>query len=107
MTTLEEHLASKTPEFREKVRREYSKMALQYALSRLRIEQCLSQREAAEKLQISRSSVSKIERNGEDVKLTALAKYVSALGGKLSLQIDLPQGKKIVVPLTNLEHSET
>ena len=104
--TLEEFLASKTPEFREKVKKEHSQMVLQHAISRLRYEQNLTQEEVARKLQLSQSVVGKIERNAMDVKLTDLVRYVNTLGGKLSLQVDLPSGKKIFVPLTNFEHSK-
>ena len=90
--TLEEFLASKTPEFREKVKKEHSQMVLQHAISRLRYEQNLTQEEVARKLQLSQ--------------LTDLVRYVNTLGGKLSLQVDLPSGKKISVPLTNFEHSK-
>lgn len=104
--TLEEFLASKTPEFREKVKKEHSQMVLQHAISRLRYEQNLTQEEVARKLQLSQSVVGKIERNAMDVKLTDLVRYVNTLGGKLSLQVDLPSGKKTFVPLTNFEHSK-
>lgn len=77
-------------------------MVLQHAISRLRYEQNLTQEEVARKLQLSQSVVSKIERNAMDVKLTDLVRYVN----KLSLQVDLPSGKKIFVPLTNFEHSK-
>ena len=59
--TLEEFLASKTPEFREKVKKEHSQMVLQHAISRLRYEQNLTQEEVARKLQLSQSVVGKIE----------------------------------------------
>lgn len=77
--TLEEFLASKTPEFREKVKKEHSQMVLQHAISRLRYEQNLTQEEVARKLQLSQSVVSKIERNAMDVKLTDLVRYVNTL----------------------------
>ena len=102
MPTLQEYLAAKTPKFREKVQEESSQMALQYALAELRGMRNLSQREVAKKLQISQSAVSKIERHAMDVNLFRLVAYVSALGGKLSLQVNLPSGQKIVVPLLNL-----
>ena len=103
---MEEFLASKTPEFREKVKKEHSQMVLQHAISRLRYEQNLTQEEVARKLQLSQSAVSKIERNALDVKLSDLVRYVNILDGKLSLQVDLPSGEKIVVPLANFEHSD-
>ena len=94
MTTLEEYLSAQTPAFRKKVKAEFRQMSLQCAVSRLRYEQNLTQQEVARKLQLSQSAVSKIERN------------VNILGGKLSLQVDLPSGEKIVVPLANFEHSD-
>ena len=78
-------------------------MSLQCAVSRLRYEQNLTQQEVARKLQLSQSAVSKIERNALDVKLSDLVRYVNILGGKLSLQVDLPSGEKIVVALANPE----
>lgn len=81
-------------------------MVLQHAISRLRYEQNLTQEEVARKLQLSQSVVSKIERNAMDVKLTDLVRYVNTLGGKLSLQVDLPSGEKIVIPLANLGPSD-
>ena len=82
-------------------------MVLQHAISRLRYEQNLTQEEVARKLQLSQSVVGKIERNAMDVKLTDLVRYVNTLGGKLSLQVDLPSGKKIFVPLTNPSLAES
>ena len=106
MTTLEEYLSAQSPAFRKKVKAEFRQMSLQCAVSRLRYEQNLTQQEVARKLQLSQSAVSKIERNALDVKLSDLVRYVNILGGKLSLQVDLPSGEKIVVPLANFEHSD-
>lgn len=97
MTTLEEYLSAQTPAFRKKVKAEFRQMSLQCAVSRLRYEQNLTQQEVARKLQLSQSAVSKIERNALDVKLSDLVRYVNILGGKLSLQVDLPSGEKIVI----------
>ena len=103
MTTLEEYLSAQTPAFRKKVKAEFRQMSLQCDVSRLRYEQNLTQQEVARKLQLSQSAVSKIERNA---KLSDLVRYVNILDGKLSLQVDLPSGEKIVVPLANFEHSD-
>lgn len=81
--TLEEFLASKTPEFREKVKKEHSQMVLQHAISRLRYEQNLTQEEVARKLQLT-VCCWQIERNAMDVKLTDLVRYVNTLGEALA-----------------------
>lgn len=95
MITLDEYLASKSPEFRKEVDKQYSEMAMEYSLSRLREELQMSQKELANNLNI----FCKIEKNAEDVKLSTLIKYVNALGGHLSLQVILPSGKGVVIPL--------
>ena len=87
MITLDEYLASKGPEFRKEVDKQYSEMAMEYSLSRLREELQMSQKELANNLNISQPAVCKIEKNAEDVKLSTLIKYVNALGGHLSLVI--------------------
>lgn len=102
MITLDEYLASKSPEFRREVDKQYSEMAMEYSLSRLREELQMSQKEVADNLNISQPAVCKIEKNAEDVKLSTLIKYVNALGGQLSLQVLLPTGKGVVIPLPKL-----
>lgn len=94
MITLDEYLASKSPEFRREVDKQYSEMAMEYSLSRLREELQMSQKEVADNLNISQPAVCKIEKNAEDVKLSTLIKYVNALGGQLSLQVLLPTGQR-------------
>ncbi len=80
--------------------KQYSEMAMEYSLSRLREELQMSQKELANNLNISQPAVCKIEKNAEDVKLSTLIKYVNALGGHLSLQVILPSRKAgVVIPL--------
>ena len=52
MITLDEYLASKGPEFRKEVDKQYSEMAMEYSLSRLREELQMSQKELANNLNI-------------------------------------------------------
>lgn len=99
MITLEEYLASETPEFRKEVEKMTSEMAMEYSLSKLREELEMSQKEVAKNLNVTQPAVSKIEKNAEDVKLSTLIRYVNALGGHLSLQVVLPTGKGVIIPL--------
>ncbi|PHM60512.1 sugar fermentation stimulation protein B [Xenorhabdus stockiae] len=46
----------------------------------------------SEALDIPLSSIAQIERLGKDVKLSTLKRYVEAIGGKLSLRVELPNG---------------
>ncbi|UYM14764.1 helix-turn-helix domain-containing protein [Endozoicomonas euniceicola] len=47
----------------------------------------LTQQELADKLQTQKSAISRIENNSEDVKLSTLERFASALGKKLELRL--------------------
>ncbi|MCW7556394.1 helix-turn-helix transcriptional regulator [Endozoicomonas gorgoniicola] len=50
-------------------------------------EEGLTQQELADKLQTQKSAISRIENNSEDVKLSTLERFASALGKKLELRL--------------------
>ena len=59
-----------------------------YQLQQLRQKNHLSQKQLAEKLQVSQNAVSKLEtRDLHQVKIGTLARFAAALGQPLSLQI--------------------
>ena len=60
-------------------------------LNRLRESVGLTQQQVADKLAIKQASISQIE-TGEDPRLSTLIRYISALGGKLSLSVTMPEG---------------
>jgi transcriptional regulator with XRE-family HTH domain len=64
-------------------------------LTALREQLELTQTEVATKLDISQPSVANLESRGEEIKLSTLKRYVEALGGTLSLDIELPDGRHI------------
>ncbi|RLA37896.1 MAG: transcriptional regulator [Gammaproteobacteria bacterium] len=68
---------------------------LELQLARLREESQLSQQEIADILGISQPSVANLEKRGEEVKLSTLKRYVEALGGKLTLDIEFTDGRHI------------
>ncbi|MDY0137725.1 MAG: XRE family transcriptional regulator [Thiomicrospira sp.] len=68
---------------------------LAWRLAYLREQLALSQVEMAERLGISQPSVANLEKRGHEVKLSSLKRYVEALGGKLSLDVQLPDGRHI------------
>ena len=51
-----------------------------------------SQTEVAEIMGVKQPTVASLEKNGKDVKLLSLKRYVEALGGKLTLNIELSDG---------------
>jgi transcriptional regulator with XRE-family HTH domain len=60
-------------------------------LGELRALRGMSQQELADRLGVSQSAVSKVERRG-DPSFQALANFVSALGGQLFVEARFPNG---------------
>lgn len=56
-------------------------------LKAARKEAGLTQQELAEKLKTQKSAISRIENNSEDVKLSTLERFASALGKKLEIRL--------------------
>jgi transcriptional regulator with XRE-family HTH domain len=61
-------------------------------LSSLRIQQGLSQRELARRMGIAQPSLTQIEDDFNDIRLSSLKKYVAALGMSLTVQVKMTDG---------------
>lgn len=64
-------------------------------LAMLREELELSQVQMAERLGVSQPSIANLEKRGQEIKLSSLKRYVDAMGGKLTLHIELADGRHI------------
>ena len=64
-------------------------------LAQLRQTVEMSQHDLAVALGISQPSVANLEKRGHEVKISSLKRYVEALGGKLSLDVELADGRHI------------
>ncbi len=64
-------------------------------LAQLRQTVEMSQHDIAVVLGISQPSVANLEKRGHEVKISSLKRYIEALGGKLSLNIELADGRHI------------
>ncbi|MEG9499015.1 helix-turn-helix domain-containing protein [Mannheimia sp. HC-2023] len=67
-------------------------LILEAGLSMLREDLEISQKELAEALGVSQPAVVQMEQRGNDIKLSTLKRYVEAMGGKLSLAVQMPTG---------------
>lgn len=92
--TLEEIIASLPPERQKRVAEGTQALILETCLHMIREEMCWSQKQLAEAMGISQPAVTAIEQRGNEIKLGTLKRYIEALGGTLSLQIDFPDGVK-------------
>ncbi|MEL7886046.1 helix-turn-helix domain-containing protein [Serratia marcescens] len=75
---------------RQKADQEIFKLRL---LAMLREELAVSQVELAKRLGISQPSVANLEKRGSEIKLSSLKRYIEAMGGTLSLDVQLPNGQ--------------
>lgn len=64
-------------------------------LAQLRQTVEMSQHDLAAALGISQPSVANLEKRGNEVKISSLKRYIEALGGRLSLDVELADGRHI------------
>ena len=93
--TLDELLASRSPESQARIQEIADELLLANQLYRIREELEISQKQLAEALGIKQPSLSAIENRGNDLKISTMKKYVEAMGGKLRIDVELPTGKHI------------
>ncbi|HID8403243.1 helix-turn-helix domain-containing protein [Serratia marcescens] len=76
-------------------RQKADKEIFELRLAMLREELAVSQVELAKRLGISQPSVANLEKRGSEIeiKLSSLKRYIEAMGGTLSLDVQLPNGQ--------------
>lgn len=90
--TLDQMLANQKTEVVAKAQKAATEMLLNIHLAELRERMNLTQEDIAASLGIKQPTVSDMEKPGRDLKLSSLKRYVEASGGKLRLDIELPDG---------------
>ena len=99
MAMLKQLLAQRSPESQERIAARAAEVRQEITLAKLREELHISQVQLAAALGISQPSVVKMEKVDNDPKLSTLKRYVAALGGELTLDVTLPDGKRIALHL--------
>lgn len=89
--TLDQMLATEKPEVVAKAQKAATEMLLNIHLAELRDRMNLTQ-EIAASLGVRQPTVSEMEKPGRDLKLSSIKRYVEASGGKLRLDVELPDG---------------
>ena len=95
MATLKELMAQQSAESQERIAAKVEVMRRIVALNQLREELNVSQTELANAMGVKQPTVAKIEQPGNDPRLSTLKRYVSARGGEMSIDVTLPNGKRI------------
>lgn len=90
--TLEQILEAEKPEVVPKATAKAEEMLLNIHLAELRERVQKTQVELALALGIKQPTIAGMEKPGRDLKLSTLKRYVEAAGGKLRLDIELPDG---------------
>lgn len=92
MRTLRDALAVRSPESQARIKEIADEMILETGLQLMREELQLSQKSLAKAMGVSQPAITQIEQRGNDVKLATLKRYIEAMGGKLSLTVELSTG---------------
>ena len=90
--TLEQLIAGQTPEVVAKAQTLAQEMLLNIHLAELRERVQKTQNEMAQELGLKQPTVAVMEKQGRDIKLSTLKRYVEATGSKLRIDIELPDG---------------
>ncbi|HFT7046341.1 TPA: XRE family transcriptional regulator [Citrobacter braakii] len=90
--TLDQMLATEKPEVVAKAQKAATEMLLNIHLAELRDRMNLTQGEIAASLGVRQPTVSEMEKPGRDLKLSSIKRYVEASGGKLRIDVELPDG---------------
>lgn len=93
MKTLKEFIAEQSPESQARIKEMADEMILETGLQMLREELQLSQKTVADIMGVKQPAITQIEQRGNDVKLATLKRYIEAMGGKLCLTVELPDGR--------------
>jgi predicted transcriptional regulator len=97
--TLDDILANEKPTIIANVKKAATDMLLNIHLAELRERMNLTQGEIAETLGVKQPTVSDMEKPGRDLKLSSLKRYVEASGGKVRIDIELPDGTHYGFPV--------
>ncbi len=89
-------LRRRRPPNRRRVESIKRRVELDIALNELRERRGITQEQVAARLETSRPNVSRIEHE-DDVRMTTLRRYVTALGGELELVVRFPDGERLTI----------
>ncbi len=90
--TLQDIMLNEKAEVVTKAKELATEMLLNINLAELREKTELTQKEIALAMGVKQPTISGMERVGQDIKLSSLKKYIEATGGRLRLDVEMPDG---------------
>lgn len=91
--TLDEILKTEDPQVVAEAMAQAEEILLDIHLREIRNLMDKTQTEMAEAMGVRQPTIAGMEKPGKDMRLSSLKKYVEAGGGKLRVEIELPDGK--------------
>ncbi|GGY01821.1 transcriptional regulator [Litchfieldella qijiaojingensis] len=90
--TLDQLIANENPELVNRAKAKADAMLLDLRLSEIRHLVEMTQAEMAEAMGVRQPTVAGMEKGGQDLRLSSIKRYVEAIGGKVRLDVELPDG---------------
>ena len=94
-----------TPERRQRIETMKSELAAEMPLHELRRARALTQRDLARTLKVNQPAVAKLEQRA-DVYVSSLRSYIEAVGGKLKIIAEFPEGEVHITNFAHLDETE-
>lgn len=85
-------LANEKPELVAAAQAKADDMLLELRLSELRQQVDMTQAQLAAAMGVKQPTIAGLERAGQDLRLSSLKRYVEAIGGRVRLDVKLPDG---------------
>ncbi|MCK0767951.1 MULTISPECIES: helix-turn-helix domain-containing protein [Chromohalobacter] len=90
--TLNQLVANENPELVNRAKAKADAMLLELRLSEIRQLVEMTQADMAEALGVKQPTIAGMEKSGQDLRLSSLKRYVEAIGGKVRLDVEMPDG---------------
>lgn len=89
---LEDLLAKEKPEIVASAQAKADDMLLELHLAEIRRLAEKTQTELADAMGIKQPTIARMEKSGQDVRLSSVKRYVESLGGRMRIDVELPDG---------------
>lgn len=90
--TLDQLIANENPEIVNRAQEKADAMLLELRLSEIRRLVEMTQAQMADALGVKQPTIAGMERGGQDLRLSSIKRYIEAIGGKVRLDVELPDG---------------
>ncbi|HBF07749.1 MAG: transcriptional regulator [Gammaproteobacteria bacterium] len=90
--SLRDIIKNEKPEVVAEARKKSQEILLNIHLAEIRERVNKTQSQVAQAIGVKQPTIAGMEQEGQDIKLSTLKRYVESLGGKVNLDVELPDG---------------